>query len=298
MINYSISDLETITGIKAHTLRVWEKRYGVIEPKRTPSNIRYYNEADMKKLLDIVLLYNNGFKISQIASLTSSEIEEELKKLGKVDENIELRQDCITASVMEFNEEKFKTLFENYERKNGLIATMTEYILPFLDNSSLLYMSGTFNLAHENFITQIVKRKLIAGIEDLEANCCNSKGKVLIFLPSGEYQELYLAYMEYICRYYKFNTVNLGLNLGFEELECVSQQIEPDLILTMIHTEFKAMSTQNYFEKLNSIFPGSKILATGCQVKGNSDFDPEQFKVIGPVKGLNEFFEKPIGVAV
>lgn len=290
MISYSIRDLETITGIKAHTLRIWEKRYGLISPKRTDTNIRYYTEEDLKELLDIVLLYNHGNKISQIANMSCCERADKLAELGQNDQDIELRQDCLTAAVMDFDEQKFTTLLENYARRKGLIATVTEFIFPFIENSSLLYMCGTFNQAHENFITQIVRKKLITAVEQLEVRPCSCRGQVLIFLPAGEFQELYLAYMEFVCKSNGFQTLNLGLNLGFEDLSAVAQKVEPCYVLTMIHTEFKTMSTQHYLAQLKSIFPKSEIIATGCQVD-HPGAPCHSHKVVDAVSDLPQFFQ-------
>ncbi|GAA5221768.1 MerR family transcriptional regulator [Membranihabitans marinus] len=293
MINYSISDLETITGIKAHTIRMWEKRYALITPKRTPSNIRYYTEDDLKKLLDVVLLYNNGNKISQIATMSTCERARKLTKLGENDQNIELRQDCLTAAVLDFDEQKFTTLLDNYGKKHGLMKAVSDYIFPFIENSALLYMCGTLNQAHENFVTQIVRKKLITAIEGMDVPACDKRGKVLIFLPSGEFQELYLAYMEYVCKFNCFQTLNIGLNLSFDDLAAVSQKVKPCCILTMIHTEFKTMSTQSYLNQLSTIFPDSKLVVTGCQVEGHCRSQLKQHHVLGHISELADFFKVP-----
>lgn len=265
MIQYSISDLEKITGIKAHTIRMWEKRYDLIQPDRTKSNVRLYNQEDMQKLQDIVLLYDQGLKISQIAAMDCGERGMMLRKFSAKDEALELRQDCFTASILEFNEEKLNTLVDNYEKRHGFLHTLTDYIWPYIENSSLLYVSGAFNLAHENFINQVVKRKTMARIDALPPNHCGGRGRVLIFLPPGENRELYTAGMEYACREKGYFTLNMGRNIGLEELQAISVSAKPDYIVSMIDTDFKYMAVGSYLTKITNLFPDSEVVVCGHQ---------------------------------
>lgn len=218
----------------------------------------------MQKLLDVVLLYNQGLKISQIAAMTQKEREEMMAELSEQDNAIELRKDCMIASVLEFNEEKFLTIFDNYENQFGLIDALKKFIWPFIESTSLLYVSGAFNLAHENFIQQIIKRRLQARIDQISPSECE-KGQVLIFLPQGENQVLYTATMEFACRRAGYKTINLGRNIGFEELEMIAENVELDLVLTVLDTEFKEMAVVSYIQKLKSIFPESQLIVSGYQ---------------------------------
>lgn len=264
MIEYSIGDLEKITGIKAHTIRIWERRYNLIEPQRTETNIRFYCQNEMQKLLDVVLLYNHGYKISQLASMSQKEREEMMATLSEEDSVIELRKDCMIASVLEFNEEKFLTIFDNYENKFGLVVALKRFVWPFIESTSLLYVSGAFNLAHENFIQQIVKRRIQARIDQISLSECD-RGQVLIFLPPGEDQILYSATMEYACRKAGYKTINLGENIGFEELQMIAENVKIDLVLTVLDTEFKEMAVVPFIQKLKSVFPEGQLIISGYQ---------------------------------
>lgn len=265
MIRYSISDLEKITGIKAHTIRIWEKRYSLIQPQRTESNIRFYSDGELQKLLGVVLLYNHGLKISQIASMGMSEREEMLSELSKKDDALELRKDCVTASVLEFNEEKFITVFDNYEKRYGLCQALKEYIWPFFENTSLLYFSGAFNIAHENFINQIVKRRIQARIDEIPLSDCTREGRVLVFLPRGEDHDVYASALEYACRKTGYITVNLGKNIGLAELEAVSGSMHFDKVVTILDTGYKEMSVVPFVRKIKSMFPNSQLIVSGYQ---------------------------------
>lgn len=265
MIQYSIGDLEKITGIKAHTIRMWEKRYDLIQPDRTKSNVRLYSQEDMQMLQDIVLLYDQGMKISQIAALECGERAVMLRKFSDQDDVLELRQDCFTASILEFNEEKLNTLVDKYEKRHGFLKTLTDYVWPYIENSSLLYVSGAFNLAHENFINQVVKRKTMARIDSIPPSHCGGQGRVLIFLPPGENKELYTAGVEYVCRKQNYFTLNMGRNIGLEELHAIGTSVNPDYVVTIVDTDFKYMAVGSYLSKISSVFPDAEVIVSGHQ---------------------------------
>lgn len=265
MIQYSIRDLEKITGIKAHTIRMWEKRYDLIQPDRTKANVRLYSQEDMQKLQDIVLLYDQGMKISQIAAMECGERALMLRKFSDKDDALELRQDCFTASILEFNEEKLTTLVDNFEKRHGFLKTLTEYIWPYIENSSLLYVSGAFNLAHENFISQMVKRKTMARIDSIPPSHCGGLGRVLIFLPPGENKELYTAGIEFSCRQKGYYTLNMGMNIGLEEMQAIGGSVKPDYVVTMIDTDFKYMAVGSYLKKITDVFPDADVFVCGHQ---------------------------------
>lgn len=290
MIQYSISDLEKITGIKAHTIRMWERRYDLIQPDRSETNVRLYSQEDMQKLQDVVLLYDQGLKISQIAAMEAAERSILLSKFGDNDEAIELRKDCFTASILEFNEEKFTTLLDNYEKRHGFLKTLTDYVWPFIENSSLLYVSGAFNLAHENFISHVVKRKIMARIDGLHSRTCDHQGMVLIFLPPGENKELYTAGIEYACRHEGYKTLNMGMNIGLEELEAIGNSIKPEYVLTMVDTDFKLMAVGPYLERVSRIFPGSKLVVCGHQASSHSDIPVKNLNVLNDASDVLSFF--------
>lgn len=290
MIQYSISDLEKITGIKAHTIRMWERRYDLIQPDRTKSNVRLYSQEDMQKLQDVVLLYNKGIKISQIAAMGTAERASMLNELSDQDGVLELRKDCFTASILEFNEEKLITLFDNYEKRHGFIKTLTDFVWPYIENSSLLYVSGAFNLAHENFVNQVIKRKIMAKIDSIAAYDHNSRGRVLIFLPPGEQKELYTAGVEYGCRLKGYHTLNMGLNIGLEELEAIGLSVLPDFVLTMIDTDFKMMAVEPYLRRLSAIFPDAKLVVCGHLAASHRNIDIPNLSILQNSSDMLSFF--------
>jgi len=288
-LQYSIGDLEKITGIKAHTIRMWERRYDLIKPNRTKSNVRMYSQADMEKLQDVVLLYDKGVKISQIAGMCAAERASMLRELGASDDVLELRKDCFTASILEFNEEKLTTLLDNYEKRHGFLKTLTHYVWPFLENSPLLYVSGAFNLAHENFVNQVVKRKIMAHIDQIPWCDCGEKGKVMIYLPPGENKDHYTSGIEYICRSQGYRTLNMGMNIGVDELEAISRRLCPDVIVTMLDTDFTRMAVGTYLRKVRDIFPQAKMVVCGHQVASYDEDIPQITLIPRPADVINHF---------
>jgi MerR family transcriptional regulator, light-induced transcriptional regulator len=196
---YSIKDLEMISGIKAHTLRIWEQRYHIIHPKRTPTNIRFYEDDDLKHLLNISLLNKNGLKISKIASMSEEEIAEAVSDLSKGSFEDSVQIDALTISMMELDEIKFETIIAANLQNLGFERTMMEVIYPFLDKLSLLWITGSIHPVQENFISNLVRQKLIAAIDALSANKSCHAGFTL-YLPEGESQELSLLFLQYLIK--------------------------------------------------------------------------------------------------
>ncbi|MEL6124360.1 MAG: MerR family transcriptional regulator, partial [Bacteroidota bacterium] len=130
MVIYSIKDLEKLSGVKAHTLRIWERRYEILKPKRTPTNIRYYMDEDLKHILNVALLNRNGFKISKIAKMGAEEIQKHVAEITDIDESFEGQLDTLTISLLELDEEKFVKLLNKNIEQHGFKEAMLDVIYP------------------------------------------------------------------------------------------------------------------------------------------------------------------------
>lgn len=159
MAVYSISDLEKLSGIKAHTIRVWEQRYSIIEPKRTKTNIRYYQDADLKFLLNIALLNKNGIKISKIAKMSKGEIAEKVAAISEINFEYGTQLDALTISMIEMDESKFDRIVSTNIQQSGFEHTMLEIIYPFLEKLSVLWLTGSINPVQENFMSYLIRQK-------------------------------------------------------------------------------------------------------------------------------------------
>lgn len=266
MAVYSIRDLEKLSGIKAHTIRVWEQRYNLIEPKRTETNIRYYQDEDLKFLLNIALLNKNGIRISKIAKMSREEISRKVASLSEIDFEYGTQLDALTISMIEMDESKFDRIISTNIQQLGFERTMLEVIYPFLDKLSLLWLTGSINPVQENFMSYLIRQKIIAAIDKEPLATGEGAKKFLIYLPEGERQELTLLFMHYLLKSRHHHVVYLGLDIGLGDLRDACAIHRPDYIFTMITETFAKESVQTYVDRLAGNFPDCQILLSGYQV--------------------------------
>lgn len=266
MAVYSIKDLEKLSGVKAHTLRIWEKRYGIIKPKRTETNIRYYLDDDLKHILNITFLNRKGMKISKIASLRKEDIAHKVAEHTEVDIEFENQLDGLTLSLLELNEYQFDKIIETNIKQKGFKETMLEVIYPLLDKLSTMWMTGSINTSHERFVSNIIRRKTISAIDRLDITRDKSAKKFLIYLPEQENHELSLLFLHFLIKKKEFSVINLGLNIGLLELQDAYNISNPDYIFTIINDSFTEKPLQPYINSLEKEFNNSTILLTGIQL--------------------------------
>ncbi len=222
---YSISDLAEITGVKCHTLRVWEKRYGLLKPQRTDANIRFYQDQDLRVLQQVVNLYQHGVKISHIAEMSLEEIEAESQRMELTEEDLESR---LYQSMLEMKVPLMDALLDESIRKNGFESTLMTLILPMTNKMEMMWLGGTIDEAHEACFRQLVKRKTIREIDQLPHN---GKGpRVMMFLPQGNQEELSHLFMHYFLRKQGLCITDMGCEINLDcacsallkcEAECV-----------------------------------------------------------------------------
>lgn len=266
MSTYSIKDLEQLSGIKAHTLRIWEQRYDLLKPKRTESNIRYYDDEDLKLILNISLLYDNGFKISKIASMSSESIQEEVMSLTDRSLTHDDQVHALTICMIEMDEDRFDKILTTNIIKLGFEQTMLNIIYPFLSKIGLLWQTGAVNPAQEHFISNLVRQKLIVAI-DGQISTGTGK-KFLLFLPEGELHEISLLFASYLIKSKGHKVIYLGQSTPFKDVEAVYNLLEPDYILTVMTTLPGGRTAQEYVDLLSKNFSKSEIYISGYQVVG------------------------------
>src|SRR6478736_1342000 len=167
MGKYSIKELEQLSGIKAHTIRIWEKRHHLIQPERTQTNIRLYSDDDLKKIINVSVLNNHGVKISKIANLTADDLNKQVITLAESQNSTDLYIDQLVVSMVDLEEEAFEHLISSLTMKFGLERTITEIIYPFLDKIGILWQTGNISPAQEHFISNLIRQKLIVAIDAL-----------------------------------------------------------------------------------------------------------------------------------
>lgn len=273
---YSIKDLENLTGIKAHTLRVWEKRHQILKPKRSETNIRYYDNDDLKKILNINLLYNSGYKISKIATLGDSEIQLRANTLLK-DKNASdskeiniLIQNIIKLDTLEIE----KILEEEYQEK-GILKLYKETITPLLIRIGELWQLNTLNISHEHLFSNILRKFIIVKTNEVKAENQLDKS-VLIFLTHGEHHEIPILFYNYFLKFFGWNSIYLGSNVPTEDLRLAIVQKNPDLVFTSMITNVTGDKFHRKLDTLLEIIPEKKLcLSTTKPIKNKDELYPQ-----------------------
>lgn len=263
MATYSIRDLEKISGIKAHTLRVWEQRYDILDPKRTETNIRYYEEDDLRLLLSISMLNNNGYKISKIAKMDHKEIHEICQSLFEVTEEHENQVNALTLSMIDMDEDRFEKIISNNTLRYGFEETMVKIINPFFERVGILWQTGTIRPAQEHFISNLVRQKVIVAIDAQVVPKGPEVPRYLLFLPEHELHELGLLFASYLLRSRGNRVIYLGQGLPEEDLDSVYESYHPNYLYTILTMNPPKESALNYVKRIGEKFSDSIILATG-----------------------------------
>ncbi len=292
MSTYSIKDLEQLSGIKAHTLRIWEQRYHFIIPKRTETNIRYYDDKDLKLVLNIALLKDNGFKISKIASMDEEAMLKEVLRLTEKTHHYPDQIHALTLAMIDLDEDRFEKIIATNILKLGFESTMLNVMYPFLSKIGVLWQTGSINPSQEHFISNLIRQKLIVAIDGQFVPNDDSHAKYLLYLPEGELHELTLLFLCYILKIRKNKVFYFGQNLPFEDLKAIYQTHKPDFILTIITTSPSGNDVEEYIHKLSTTFSETQILLSGYQVIGQTFKTPKNLNIFTRIDHIIQFVEK------
>lgn len=259
MGKYSIKELEKITGVKAHTIRVWERRYSLLSPNRTDTNIRLYSDSEVKRLINISILNRNGLKISKLADLSDAEICEKILHLNS---DIKLHQDVIEnliSAMIDLDETKFVKIFSNSILHFGFENTITEVIFPFLNRVGILWQTSSINPAHEHFVSNLIRQKMLVAIDAVEPYIKPWSRRFLLYLPEGEYHELSLLFAYYILKKNNHQVVYLGQSVPYKDVLRITKIAKPDVIICSVVTAIESSRQFDYLKNLSRNINGSKV---------------------------------------
>ncbi|MDT8394316.1 MAG: MerR family transcriptional regulator [Bacteroidales bacterium] len=267
MINhYSIKDLERITGIKAHTIRIWEKRYNIVEPKRSDTNIRNYCDHDLKRLLNISVLVKNGYKISHIAELPDRELCQKVLEINNVNSSSYSGQiESMIVAMIDLDEIKFEKVLNSSIIKHGIESTLFDVVYPLLTRIGILWQIGTITPAQEHFISNLIRQKIYAAIDGLSTEPVQEHKTFLLILPEWELHDMGLLVYNYLIRKKGHKTIFLGQGIPLQDVAAVKEQTLPDAIITSFSAHAESEEMLNYLKELNNIFPGLPIYVGGIQ---------------------------------
>jgi DNA-binding transcriptional MerR regulator len=267
MANYSIKDIEKLSGIKAHTLRIWEKRYQIIEPSRTGTNIRYYTDKDLKKILNVSILNRHGIKISKIAALTNSQINEKVLQVIREANDYNTQIENLVISMIEFSEEKFDKIITKLIINLGFEESIIKVIYPFFEKIGFLWQTETINPGQEHFVSNLVRQKLLSAVDNLIPEPNDQSKTFVLFLPEGELHEIGLLFFHYLLRKRGHETIYLGQTLPFEDLINVCAIKTADCIFTYFTNVFQdGKEVKKYILELSTTFPEKTIYLSGKQL--------------------------------
>lgn len=265
MHSFTIRDIENLTGIKAHTWRIWEQRYPLFQARRKESSHRIYDNEDLKKLLRIAFLYHNGWKVSKIAQLNAQGILDEVLKTELGENTYKLYQLQLMEAAVDFNEKTFTRLLEELIEKIGFEKCITDVCYPFLQRLGMLWVTNKVIPAQEHFCSYIIQNKIIAETERL--NKPPQIPELLLFSPQGEFHELPLLFLNFLLRKNGWGVIYLGSNTKLDVLQQFSNNQNLQYLFLHLITNFTQYNADDYFELLIKIFPGKKIIATGTIVQ-------------------------------
>lgn len=238
MRKFSISDIEGLIGIKAHTIRAWETRYNLVPPKRTRTNIRYYDEDDLKALLNIVTLNENGYKISRIAKMNTRQIADLVRQLKTDWGNDTVQLLNLSNATLDYNEEEFSNILSGCIEEMGLVNAMDVVLFPFMKRVGMLWQTGTINPSHEHFASNLIRDRLIVEIDKLKKPVIPNPKRFLLFLPEAEMHETGLLFARYLLKKCGQHVLYLGPENPYSDLAKVAESYKPDyafMVLTSLN---------------------------------------------------------------
>lgn len=290
LAQYSIKDLEVLTGIRAATLRMWEKRYQVIKPLRTQTNIRYYNNIHLKALLNINVLNRNGIKISHIAKMSNTEIAEKVKDFSFVRSGDEDIFDGLMLSMIDLDEALFHQVFYKSVARMGFEATINNIVFPFFSRIGIMWQIDAINPAQEHFMSNMVRQKLIAGIDNLPIVADPKAKKVTMFLPENELHELGMLFLNYILKNKGYSIVYLGQAVPLSDLPKILQISNPDILICNISNAMSEADAIEFISKMKVIPNVTKFYLASASLLEHNLRLPTNFHIFSNLKSLASEF--------
>lgn len=293
MSTYSIKDLEHLSGIKAHTLRMWEQRYALLTPERTGgNNERYYSNDDMRHLLNVSLLNRSGFKISRIAEMKRRDVENEVIRLTDGDQTYDVQIDALIVTMAEMDEVRFEKLFNKALLQHGFEQTILQVIFPFMRKIGIMWQVGSIVPAQEHFISNLVRQKIIVAIDQTEFNPQADSKTALLFLPEGELHELSLLFTHYLFKSHHHRVIYLGQNVPFSDLKSVVETTKPDYIFSVFTSAPKEHELQEYIGRLKIGFDEQTIILAGFQLQDKNVLSDKRLVVMKDLEMTIQFIEQ------
>jgi DNA-binding transcriptional MerR regulator len=273
---FTIKDLENLSGIKAHTIRIWEQRYTFLAPQRTETNIRCYSNDELQKLLNVALLNKYGYKISHIDKMSVGEMNEKIVSLSQVEAQQERVVNELIHCMANIKMEEFESIIDNYIKTKGIEKMIIQIIFPFLERIGILWLTDHINPAQEHMVSNIIRQKLIVGIDGLKCNAQSAKS-ILLFLPEGEHHELGLLFVHYLLKSKGIKVLYLGANIPLKDVACVASLKNPDILYTHLTSCCQNFNFEKFLQNTHTRMPDRPVVISGMLTQGYKKRVPSNF---------------------
>jgi methanogenic corrinoid protein MtbC1 len=285
---FTIKDLENLSGVKAHTIRIWEQRYNFLKPKRTDTNIRYYSNDELKTVLNIALLNKYGFKISHINKMDFTEINQKLIALSHHYAQQEWIVNQLISFMVDLDLDLFEQLLADEIEAKGVEKTINEIIFPFLEKIGILWLTNNINPAQEHLVTNIIRQKILVGIENCVSQIKSEK-VVLLFLPEGEFHELGLLYVYYLLKSRGVKVLYLGADVPLSDVEFIVKAKKPDYAYTHLTSLAFNFNIERYLNNLHAKLSQLPIIISGPFTANYKKSIPPNFHFKKSLEEVKEF---------
>ena len=279
MNRFSIKDIENLTGIKAHTIRIWEQRYGILQPKRTSTNIRYYDVTDLKTALRISLLNNFGYKISRIHQMTEVDMITLIHKISDVEFKLRITTNELLESALSMDMVLFETIVNTYIRKHGIEDAVERLVFQFMEKIGIMWMTNHLVPAQEHLASNVLYRKLAVAIDGLPPAAPDATS-VLLFLPEGEIHEISIMYVQYLLRKAGKATIYLGANTPLKEVSTVYTTLKPQHIYTHLTSIATEGDSNRYLKRIAETLKGASVLISGAVLRRKKHVPGKGFRFL------------------
>ena len=267
MSRYTIAELEKLTGIRAGTIRIWERRYWIIKPHRTDTNRRWYDDDDLMRIINISILYRHGYKISKIATMTGVEIASQVAMLSADTSDTGTQLDSLVVAMTSLNEKVINEILMRSIISIGFEGTFEMVVFPFLKRVGVMWQTGSVDVGAEHFMSNIFRKRLIVATDSLQPVSNNNSKRVLFFLPEGEWHELGLLFYAFIARKAGHEILYLGQSTPYNALADVIERWQPHLLITGSLTRLPFERPESYLSRLSNAFTRQKILVSGAMAE-------------------------------
>lgn len=290
MTVYSIKDLEHLSGVKAHTIRIWEKRYALLDPDRTDTNIRSYSDQDVRRILNVAMLVKNGYKISNVATFDEVKLQAEILRINKYANDPDKDIDQLLFHTVNLDTFGFEAMIDKIIGELGFSKTIQQVIFPFFERIGILWQAGSIFTAHEHFVSNLIRNRLIRETAKFESN--EASKSVLFFLRENEWHELGLLYFNFLAAQAGLRCVYLGQSLPFEDLANLLTANKYDFVCTSFIYAIEKPELELYLANLSMVFNQNKILIAGRQIGIHKPKLPSNVVV---VKNSTDFIKRIAG---